>query len=1209
MEGITLLFPDPDEVSILRKKKAELGAFASRSGLYFGFNPSQEDTDVWADGLAHPLQIKVLVFDAGTAPITIDFTTDNINFVTETIATRTNTNKWKWFRKVLTNWLSPIHTLYALQNNAAFRIGSDTDKLWLAAVVVKETASRAVESWTADPTTPFSHTTLDSDNADDSVAGGFTFDENGVVILGSANIAGWSVTPTTFTSDNGKINFDSATPAIALGAAVMGFAVGTGIWQGKDAGVYKWRVGNPAGSQASWDGTTFAVTGAITATSGSIANWQIGVVDANTISADSGRAKLNSAVPSIALGAAVNGYMSGTGFWVGKDTGVFKFHIGNPATNYLQWDGTNLYDTGQKIGGTLAGWTVTTVTVSADSGNIQLNSDYPALLMGAAANALVGKGVFIGKGNFTAGLKYGFRIGNPTSGNPYLYWDDTDLAIFNAGIAVYNGATQTGNIDKTGAAWFGQSAAAKTIQWWTNGANAGNVRLGGSGYYALWDDTAGNLEIHGAKHKDTSWVGDPSAGVGDTNVVVVYGHIQSNDWVSGVTGTGWRMSNSGRMVARNLTLRGSLTAAVFTVNSVAAMGGTSEFAKSVGKLSANMVVPASGTWVMTLEDPPSTGYLFENGDICEVKETQGAPSTTWFTVVRIAQSGGNQTYTCTWANGARPATFEKGVGVVDFGVSGQGWVEISADDPSAPYVSIRKHTGSPWSTISEVARLGNLSGVVDTTFGALTGYGLWTNNVYLTGGINATSGAISGVLTIGTSGGFFQGTGTFASPTTALKIYNASGVGLLEMWGAGVKQVYFNTSGSLLAGAGAVALNSAGISITVTTSPADIRAYIFTDASGVLGGVYSYADATYRMVSLNVNSLAARSSLAELQADAPSGQLSETDMIAFKAGVEQAKFSVVSNNSGAAYTRSSVSMIIGSGLGVAAPRVLLDLLGTTPSIWLTDITASAKSMSLALGGNNLTLAEIGGASPNLTVWDLANGRVGIGAAPFAKLHMVTPNANDGLRIDYNGAQGAIAPSVNLYTNDPAGMASGGRIGQLAFGGWDKTALSQAAYILATATQTWSSAARGSAIYFYTTPNGATVAAQALLLGQDQSATFAGQVTVNNTLNIADNVNVTLGTTNGTKFGMSNLQKIGVWGNNPVVRGAAFTQTYSAASHTHSNLTYVAPAAYATGTFGYSTAAIAQAVHAAVLALAADLTNVKQVLNGLIDDLQAVGWAG
>jgi hypothetical protein len=47
-----------------------------------------------------------------------------------------------------------------------------------------------------------------------------------------------------------------------------------------------------------------------------------------------------------------------------------------------------------------------------------------------------------------------------------------------------------------------------------------------------------------------------------------------------------------------------------------------------------------------------------------------------------------------------------------------------------------------------------------------------------------TAGArLNGYLNLSTTGGIFQGTGTFASPQSALKIYNNAGVGNIEMWG------------------------------------------------------------------------------------------------------------------------------------------------------------------------------------------------------------------------------------------------------------------------------------------------------------------------------------------------------------------------------------------------------------------------------------------
>ncbi len=82
--------------------------------------------------------------------------------------------------------------------------------------------------------------------------------------------------------------------------------------------------------------------------------------------------------------------------------------------------------------------------------------------------------------------------------------------------------------------------------------------------------------------------------------------------------------------------------------------------------------------------------------------------------------------------------------------------------------------------------------------------------------------------------------------------------------------------------------------------------------------------------------------------------------------------------------------------------------------------------------------------------------------------------------------------------------------------------------------------------------------------------------------------------------------IGFYNTTPVARPAAYTQTYATATRTHSNITAATPSAYAAGANGYSTGAKASEVHAAVVAHQTDIANIKQVLNQVIDDLQAFG---
>lgn len=80
---------------------------------------------------------------------------------------------------------------------------------------------------------------------------------------------------------------------------------------------------------------------------------------------------------------------------------------------------------------------------------------------------------------------------------------------------------------------------------------------------------------------------------------------------------------------------------------------------------------------------------------------------------------------------------------------------------------------------------------------------------------------------------------------------------------------------------------------------------------------------------------------------------------------------------------------------------------------------------------------------------------------------------------------------------------------------------------------------------------------------------------------------------------------------PVARAAAYTQTYATATRTHANLTSTAVAT--TGAtnvtpFGFTTAAQANDIVTQLNAARTDITNLKNLVNSLIDDAQAYGLA-
>lgn len=104
--------------------------------------------------------------------------------------------------------------------------------------------------------------------------------------------------------------------------------------------------------------------------------------------------------------------------------------------------------------------------------------------------------------------------------------------------------------------------------------------------------------------------------------------------------------------------------------------------------------------------------------------------------------------------------------------------------------------------------------------------------------------------------------------------------------------------------------------------------------------------------------------------------------------------------------------------------------------------------------------------------------------------------------------------------------------------------------------------------------------------------------------------ITVGTqikVNGVLKIQANSTGLGFFAVTPVARAAAYTQTYATATRTHNNVTSSAVVTTAATLAAYGfTQAQADAIPVAINAVAADLLNLKQLVNSLIDDGQAYG---
>lgn len=79
--------------------------------------------------------------------------------------------------------------------------------------------------------------------------------------------------------------------------------------------------------------------------------------------------------------------------------------------------------------------------------------------------------------------------------------------------------------------------------------------------------------------------------------------------------------------------------------------------------------------------------------------------------------------------------------------------------------------------------------------------------------LDGSASYIASPLTLGTGGGIYQGTGSFGTPTTGLKIWRDGSIGRIAGYNSGTLQWYAGTDGKLYAGAGAVTLDADGITL------------------------------------------------------------------------------------------------------------------------------------------------------------------------------------------------------------------------------------------------------------------------------------------------------------------------------------------------------------------------------------------------------------
>jgi hypothetical protein len=392
------------------------------------------------------------------------------------------------------------------------------------------------------------------------------------------------------------------------------------------------------------------------------------------------------------------------------------------------------------------------------------------------------------------------------------------------------------------------------------------------------------------------------------------GGITSKNYIS--QSQGYRMNTKGEADFRYL-YTDELHAKSFIADLEQALAGGQIISKSVAKIVKDFTIPDAGnTSTLFVEEFMGyTGHVFADGDMIRLRQFTRSSNTT----VTVADVWGTVAFTRRWANGSPPAignapvqqyaftrsaapnagtgtgTIAKGTSALDYGVTGQGYYEVTAIDgangANSPYAQCVTWTTHPASGCTVKTRFGNLAGITSDTWGALSGYGFFGNKVYLEGdcyikgvitvtaGSNVESGATAGAdwatnlknipayLAATAPDNSIAITGTFigfhsTGSTWPIRIQNDSGTGKFYAGDGSTKYMAWDgsdltvqgkiqTAADVLANKRVVINNSTNEMCFYEASVADPVVRIGSDVNGSVDGMYVKEGSIYSLNSIS----------------------------------------------------------------------------------------------------------------------------------------------------------------------------------------------------------------------------------------------------------------------------------------------------------------------------------------------------------------------
>lgn len=244
----------------------------------------------------------------------------------------------------------------------------------------------------------------------------------------------------------------------------------------------------------------------------------------------------------------------------------------------------------------------------------------------------------------------------------------------------------------------------------------------GGANHIIWDASNSNLNTVDWKAKS----------------IFAKDHVQNENFISGYTGTGCRISADGKAECTDLWVRGTMNVYELIVNKINATNGALAVSDS-GK-----VASVSG-YTLTLTGDNDNMNTFRVGDVLKCQRFTGKNVKLYFLTV-TAITGLNVTFTYR-SGGSGANTVAAGDVLVRWNSSDanrKGLLYLTASDSQAPYMDVLYNE-------QVRLRLGRLDGIADSAFPTGTqpnGFGLYAQNSFLKGVFVLTSGkTVDGEIT------------------------------------------------------------------------------------------------------------------------------------------------------------------------------------------------------------------------------------------------------------------------------------------------------------------------------------------------------------------------------------------------------------------------------------------------------------------------------